>query len=228
MEKFFLSYDDPNLVENLSRARSFMPDIIQVNTKQSIAASHQTCGKQSLTSQFMVVDADAYLLDNFNLVEIYNVCKDPNWVYIFSAINPVNNLEYGHGGIKIFQRKFFENTDVVDFSTSFLGKTRTVKNTLNIHRFNTNPFHAWRTAFRECVKLSSSTIVNGNSIDNEYRLTTWCEKFNNVENAEYVKIGAIQGRDYGNSNKKHPKEIQKINDFTWLKNSYEQVVQRQT
>lgn len=226
MEKFFLAFDDPNVAENFDRARSFIPDLQQINTKMSIVESHRMCGDLSLTNQFMVLDADAYILDNFKMSEIYETAKDPNFVYIFSALNPVNDLEYGHGGVKIFQRKFFTNTEVVDFSTSFLGKIRTVKKTLNVHKFNVSPFHAWRTAFRECVKLSSSAIVNRNSIDDDYRLTTWCEKFNDVDNAEFVKIGATQGRDFGYSNKNNLQELKKVNDFAWLRKAYEQVVQR--
>jgi len=226
MEKFFLAFDDPNSKENFDRARSMIPDLQEVNTKMSIVESHKLCGSMSLTNQFMVLDADSYLLDEFNMAELYNICKDSDWIYIFSARNPVNDLEYGHGGVKIFQKKYFNNNEVIDFSTSFLGKIRTVKKTLNIHRFNSSAFHAWRTAFRECVKLSSSTIVNRNKIDDEYRLTVWCEKFNDVEYAEFVKLGAIQGRDFGNSNKNNPAELKKINDFIWLNRSYEQVVQR--
>jgi hypothetical protein len=224
MEKFFLTFDDPNAIENFDRARSFIPDLQQINTKMSIADSHKMCGSLSLTNQFMVLDADAYLLDDFKMSEIYEITKDKNFVYIFSARNPVNDLEYGHGGVKIFQRNFFNNADVVDFSTSFLGKIRPVKKTLNIHKFNASPFHAWRTAFRECVKLSSSTIINRNSFDDEVRLTTWCEKFNDVDYAEFVKIGAVQGRDFGNSNKNNLQELKKVNDFAWLRKAYEQVV----
>lgn len=226
MEKFFLTFDDPYATENFLRAKSFIPDLQQINTKMSIIDSHKMCGSLSLTNQFMVLDADAYLLDDFKMSEIYDITKDPNFVYIFSARNPVNDLEYGHGGVKIFQRKFFDDREVVDFSTSFLGKIRTVKKTLNIHRFNTSPFHSWRTAFRECVKLSSSTIINRNSLDDEYRLTTWCEKFNDVEHVELIKLGATQGRDFGNKNKKNLQELKKVNDFTWLRTAYEQVVQR--
>lgn len=224
MEKFFLAFDDPNVDENFDRAKLFIHDLQQINTKLSIVESHKMCGSLSLTNQFMVLDADAYLLEEFKMSEIYDITKDPNFVYIFAARNPVNDLEYGHGGVKIFQRKFFNDREVIDFSTSFLGKIRTVKKTLNIHRFNTSPFHAWRTAFRECVKLSSSTIINRNSIDDEYRLTTWCEKFNDVDYADFVKTGALQGRDFGNSNKHNPQELKKVNDFTWLKKAYEQVV----
>ena len=35
-------------------------------------------------------------------------------MYIFSARNPINGLEYGHGAIKIFQKQFFTDLEVVD------------------------------------------------------------------------------------------------------------------
>ena len=228
MEKFFLAYDDPKLEQNFLSASTKIHDLQKIVSTESIAASHTRCGQLSLTDQFMVMDADCVLLDTFNIFEVYKDTMDKNFMYIFSARNPVNGLEYGHGAIKIFQRNFFKDEQVVDFSTSFYGKIKHIKKTLNIHKFNSSPFHAWRTAFRECVKISSGTIKNRNIVEDEYRLTTWCEVFDNVEYVEYVKSGALEGRKYGYANKDNTTELMKINDFKWLKDQYEQVVSRTT
>ena len=39
----------------------------------------------------------------------------------------------------------------------------------NTTAFNTTPFDAWKSAFRECTKLASSIIPNNDNTDNEYR-----------------------------------------------------------
>jgi len=235
MEKFFLNFDDPNVEENYRRSKEKIKDLQKISTNKTIKQSHHLCASMSFTDQFMVLDADCYFLDSFNLyTDIYNEVKDQEKVYIFRAKNPVNDLEYGHGGIKIFQKKYFNEESTVDFSTSFKDRIVSVKKTLNEHRFNSSPFHAWRTAFRECVKLSSNIIlkhsdqlmsyeIKKQKEVTEYRLSTWCEKFNNVEFVDYVKLGALQGRDYGFNNSNDFESLMKINDFKWLTSQYEQL-----
>jgi hypothetical protein len=220
MEKFFLSYDDPNLNENFLFARTKIADLTLFETTQSIAESHRACGNQSLTNMFMVIDSDALLLDNFKISQVYNSIVDKNKMYIFSARNPINDLEYGHGAIKIFQKKFFTDQEVIDFSTSFFGKIEHVQLTLNIHRFNSSSFHTWRTAFRECVKLSAATIKNRNKYDDEYRLSVWCEKANGNEFSQECIDGARAGREYGTKFKNDFDSLKKINNFGFLKEQY--------
>lgn len=226
MEKFFLNYDDSNAEENFAKAKSVLPTIQRLNTITSIAESHKACASKSFTDQFMVVDSDNYLLD-FSLNDVYDSVKEKNKIYVFRSKNPVNDLEYGHGGVKVFQRSLFVDKDVIDFTTSFNGHIRIVKKVLSIHKFNSTPFQAWRTAVRECAKLSSGIIPNRNNSEDEYRLDIWCSKFNNVENAEFVESGAKFGREFGTANKDRPLILKKINDFKWLKDKYEQMVSRQ-
>jgi hypothetical protein len=223
MDKFFLKFDDPYADMNFARAREMFPSLMKFETNKSIAESHKSCATQSFTNQFMVIDADNYMLD-FSLDDVYSAVKEKNKIYIFRAKNPVNDLEYGHGGVKVFQRELFIDQDVIDFSTSFVGQVCIVNQTLSIHSFNVDPFHAWRTAVRECVKLSAEIIPNRNAEDDEYRLGIWCSKFNNVKNAEFVEHGAKFGREFGHTNKDRPLMLKRINDFKWLKQQYEQMV----
>jgi hypothetical protein len=220
MEKFFLSYDDPNLKENFLFAKTKIADLNLFETTLNIADSHRACGNQSLTNMFMIIDSDALLLDNFKISQVYNSIIDKNKMYIFSARNPINDLEYGHGAIKIFQKKFFTDQEVIDFSTSFFGKIEHVQLTLNVHRFNSSPFHTWRTAFRECVKLSAATIKNRNKYDDEYRLSVWCEKANGNDFSQECIDGAKAGRAYGTKFKNDFGSLKQINNFGFLKEQY--------
>lgn len=220
MEKYFLSYDDPNLEYNFNVAKSKIQDLHLLKTTLGIADSHRLCADNSFTNLFMVIDSDALLLDTFNLYSVYEAIDDYDRMYIFSAKNPINDLEYGHGAIKVFNKKFFTNNEVIDFSTSFFGKIHHIKQTLNIHRFNSSPFHTWRTAFRECVKLSAGTIKNRNKYDDEYRLTTWCEIANGADFSEECINGARAGRDYGIKHKQDFDSLKLINNFNFLKDQY--------
>lgn len=222
MDVFFLDYDEPRSDVNYQIARKIIPFTRRVVTNSSISDSHKKCADMSFTNKFMVIDADNEILD-FNFNELSDILSVKEKIFIFRSINPVNDLEYGHGGVKLFDRNLFHNTDTVDFSTSFIGNVKIVYKTLSIHRFNSTPFHAYRTAFRECVKLSSKIIPNSNNKQDEERLDVWCSKFNNVENVDYVRYGALAGREFGNKYKNDIVELKKINNFKWLNEQYEKL-----
>jgi len=225
MEKFFLNYDDPNATENFIRAKKLFPTLTRFDTSDGIAQSHKNCSVKSFTDQFVVIDSDNYLLD-FSLDDFYDSVKERDKIYVFRSRNPINDLEYGHGGIKVFQRSLFVEKEVIDFTTSFVGHVQIVNKTLSIHKFNTSEFQTWRTAVRECAKLSAGIIPNRRSSEDEYRLDIWTSKFNNVPYAEFAELGAKFGKEYGFINRNRPLILKKINDFKWLKDKYEQMVQR--
>jgi hypothetical protein len=86
----------------------------------------------------------------------------------------------------------------------------------NITAFNTDTFSAWRSAFRECVKLSSKVIDRQKSDETNRRLETWKTVGKDRPFGEYAILGAIQGEEYGLLNKNNLSELKKINDFDWL------------
>lgn len=218
MDKFFLVYDDPLAGKNFKLAKEKLSTLTRVDTKTGIHDSHQYCASKSMTYRFMVIDADCEILDNFSYKQLLKTLTDEPKVFVCRAINPVNNLVYGHGGIKIFDKRLFKNNKSIDMTTGF--DIELLDFVSNVHKFNTTPFHSWRTAFRECVKLSSGVIKNRNSKEDEYRLTHWCETFNNELYTDYVKQGALDGREYGYKNE----NLENINNFKWLKERFDSYV----
>lgn len=217
MDKWFLVYDDPYAKVNYAKAKEKIVTLKKLVTGKGIHGSHRMCADQSLTDRFVVLDADCELLDSFSYTKLLTSLTNEKKVFVFRSINPVNNLVYGHGGVKVFDRRLFDDNNAVDMTTAF--DITTVDYITNIHKFNSTAFHTWRTAFRECVKLSSGVIKLRNTQDDEYRLTTWCEEFNDVEYAEYAKLGALAGREYGHSSK----DLNNINDFKWLRSKFEEI-----
>ena len=94
----------------------------------------------------------------------------------------------------------------------------------NITAFNTSPFDAWKSAFRECTKLSSSIIPNGDNIDNDYRLDIWCTRGAERPFGEYSIMGATQGKDFGTHYRNNTNLLNKINDFAWLKTTFDEAM----
>ena len=90
----------------------------------------------------------------------------------------------------------------------------------NITAFNTNPFETWKSSFRECAKLASSIIPNGDNIDNEYRLDIWCSRGKDRPFGEYALGGARFGYRYGMKYISNKEKLAMINDFGWIKEIY--------
>ena len=89
--------------------------------------------------------------------------------YIFHARNTINDLEYGHQGIIAYNKKLvLENTGQgLDFT---LDQPHEVVPIMSGEAmYLDSAWIAWRTAFRECLKLRASLP----DVENEYRLKAW-------------------------------------------------------
>lgn len=220
---FFLSYLESNREKNWFKLKQKHPQAKWIHGIKGLALAHRLCAKLSQTEFFFVVNADNEISDNFQF-KIPNPLKP--LVYCWRSLNPVNELIYGFGGVKLFPKSLFlsQSSFFVDLSTSF--KYQVVPELASITRFNASPLEAWRGAFRECVKLSSECISNQKSKETEERLAVWSEKGAEKPFGKYVLLGARQGRDYGLKNKDNKEALSKINDFEWLKTHFKKTAIR--
>ena len=217
----FISYQEPNAEDNWNSFKQLYPNANRVHGVSGIHQAHIEAAKLATTDMFWVVDADATLLDNFTLS--YHVPKhDKDIVHVWKSKNPINDLEYGYGGVKLLPRKLTLNMDLSkpDMTTSISNLFKAMPEISNISAFNTDPFSTWRSAFRECVKLSSRIIDRQNSEETIARLETWCTIGADRLYGEYAIKGALAGRAYGEKNASSKEALSKINDFTWLKDQW--------
>ena len=135
--------------------------------------------------------------------------------------NPINGLLYGYGGVKLFPRQMTIDQDVTstDMTTSISPRFRSMPEVSNLTEFNTDPFNTWKSAFRECVKLSSKVIDRQKDTETEDRLDVWCT-VDNGNFGNYCVAGAKQGREYGTANIGNTDALKKINDFNWLQERF--------
>jgi hypothetical protein len=169
---------------------------------------------------FWVVDGDTEVLEDFDFKE-----PDGLWdqsVYVYQSHNPINGLTYGNGGIKLLPRYYASKItpDLIDMTTSMAPYFTAVNIIAGVTRFNTDPFNTWRSAFRECVKLSSKIIDNQIDPETEERLDAWCNIGKEHPHGEWCIKGAREGRDYGLKNQNNRDNLNKINNFDWLKNCF--------
>jgi len=217
----FISNGEPNAEKNFHRLSSLVGNhrLHRVTGVTGIYQAHCAAAEKAKTSMFFVVDADAYITDNFSFND---TPVDSNKIYIYCSVNPLNDLCYGYGGVKLFPKSVFEHklSSYVDMTTS-LTATETVPAISCITQFNTSAFDTWKSAFRECVKLSSKIIKNQNNKETAYRLEVWTSQASG-EFAEYCIKGAQAGKAFGVQHQGDPEKLSLINDYNYLKELFEQ------
>ena len=216
-----ITYNEPNGDENFQKLQQRFPRAKRVHGIKGIHNAHIEAAKQVSSDLFWVVDGDAVIHDDFmfDYVAPYN---EKDYVKVWRSINPVNGLEYGYGGVKLLPRALTEHMDTSkpDMTTSISSKFKPMPVVSNYTDFAVDEFTAWRSAFRECCKLSSKVIDRQKSGETDERLETWCThaegKF-----ADVVLQGANAGVAYGTANKFNKDNLAKINDFDWLLEQFE-------
>lgn len=217
----FISYNELNADKNYKHLQSRFPMAKRVNGVTGIHQAHIAAAKKCFTKMFWVVDADAIVLDTFKFD--YAVSEhDLETVHVWKSQNPINGLVYGYGGIKLLPRSLTLKMDTTkpDMTTSISNSFKPMDEVSNITAFNTDPFSTWRSAFRECVKLSSSVIDRQNAAETLVRLETWCTKASDAPYADYALNGALAGRSYGQENAANLAALSLINDFDWLQKQF--------
>lgn len=216
-----ISYQEPNADSNYALLKERFPNAKRIHGIKGIHQAHISAAKKCFTKMFWIVDGDAQILDNFNFdyeVDEWNL----ETVHVWRSINPINDLVYGYGGVKLFPRRMTINMDLskLDMTTSISNNFKTIPITSNITAFNTDEFSTWRSAFRECAKLSSKIIDRQNNEETHKRLETWCTVGSDRKFGKWAINGACAGRRYGYDNKDNPNALKLINDFDWLKNEF--------
>lgn len=217
----FISYNEPNADENYKKLCQRFPRAKRIHGVKGIHQAHIAAADIAGTDLFYVVDGDAVIVDDFSFD--YTVPRyERSHVHVWRSRNPINNLEYGYGGVKLLPRIKTLNmdTDSTDMTTSISNNFKLIDTVSNITAFNTDPFSTWKSAFRECAKLASQVISRQDTAESLERLDIWCSVNEDVPYGYYGYLGALMGRKYGEENKGNKQAIKMINDFDWLKEKF--------
>lgn len=219
----FISYNEALADHNYNLLRERFPIAQRINGVKGIHQAHIEAAKLASTKMFWVVDGDAVIEKEFNFNYIVPE-KDLTAVHVWRSRNPINDLQYGYGGVKLFPRRMTleMRTDSTDMTTSISNRFRAMEQVSNITAFNSDPFSAWKSAFRECVKLSSRVIDRQDNTETEQRLDVWCSVGQERPYGDFAIDGAQQGRKYGERHRENQQQLKLINDFDWLKNYFEE------
>tara|TARA_B100000424_G_scaffold127640_1_gene96617 strand:+ start:3169 stop:4092 length:924 start_codon:yes stop_codon:yes gene_type:complete len=234
----YLSYDEPNAEQNYSDLCSKVPWAKRVHGVEGSDSAHKACAELSETDRFITIDGDNRIREDFlmqeaNLSEFDLTDKVISW----TALNQINGLSYGNGGIKCWPKKHVlsmkthENADPdnphaqVDFcwDLDYIQMNGIFSDVYN----NATPQQAWRAGFREGVKMALDQGVKpeiedfkNNHWKNMHRLYIWLMIGADVENGKWAIFGAREGLvktmlsnwDYVN-----------VRDFEYLNNYWKEI-----
>ena len=211
-----ISYSEPNADKNYAALLKRFPRAKRIHGVKGIHNAHVAAANICETEMFWIIDGDAELADDFNFDY---VAEDKRAVHVWRSKNPINDLVYGYGGIKLFPTQMTRDMDTTtpDMTTSISDRFKKMEQISVVTKFNTDPWSTWKSGFRECAKLASKVIDRQKDDETNERLKTWTTVGHDREFGEYAVAGATAGMEFGLSRRD---DIRLINDFAWLKKQF--------
>jgi hypothetical protein len=132
--------------------------------------------------------------------------------YIFHAYNPITELEYGHMAMIALNRDLVLRHPGTGLDFAMEQPHEVVPVRSGTARHDGDAWTAWRTAFRECVKLQASLP----NIENSYRLQQWLA-------ADHYEThqGAQAALDYYQQVQGDPSALRLTYEWQWINDYYQ-------
>ncbi len=210
LDVVFLSYKEPNKEHNWADLRSKCPWAKRVDGVEGSDAAHKAAGEASSTERFILVDGDNIVDASLFDQQINIESMPPDAVIRWQALNSINGLKYGNGGVSSWTRKFVsemkthENSEGDDQSLiefCFHDQYVAVQECFSTSVINTTDKQAWMAGFREGVKMSlnqGAKVSPANFLKDIWRpnlrnLCIWMSVGADVKNGIWSMYGASQG-----------------------------------
>jgi len=172
-------------------------------------AAYRAAAELSTTPWFFAVFAKLEVSTSFDWLWQPDRLQEPKH-YIFHATNPVNGLEYGHQAMIAYNKELVLTNTAEGLDFTLDQAHEVVPIVSGTAHYTDTPWMAWRTAFRECIKLKDSLP----NVENEYRLNQWLTRDNTEE--QWSIKGATDAIEYYNSVNGEFVELKKSYDWAWL------------
>ena len=205
---------DENYEHLLSITKKLPNRVVRVDGINGRVQSYHAAANASDTPWMFTVFAKLYVNENFDFTWQPDRLQIPKH-YIFTAINPVNGLEYGHQAMVACNKKLVLSNTGVGLDFTMDSPVEVININSGIAVFNTDEYSTWRTAFRESIKLK----YYGTEESLE-RLEKWLT----VGTGPYGKhsiIGAKDGIDYFEEVNGDIIKLKLSYEWKWLKDRYD-------
>jgi len=218
LDIIYISNNEPNAEELLAHLiKTSNRNVSCISNIDGRSEALKKAAQQSQTEWFFGVNAKLEVDKGFDWSWQPDYLENPKH-YIFSAINPVNKLVYGHMALVAYNKKLVLETDQVDLDFTQTKPHEVLPIISGIGRFNIDPIIAWRTAFREIIKLMYYQKIQPNK-QTEFRLSTWKNRINGA-NADWVKRGVDDAIGYFNEVHGDLNQLKLSYSWTWLDDKF--------
>lgn len=216
LDCIYLSYDEPQKEEFWLKIKNMIPYAKRVDGIKGSDAAHKAAGEASDTERFILIDGDNMPNEDFFNLQLDFRNLDPKYKlaqFRWKAINNINGLRYGNGGMSSWTKTYVSKMTTHEKSN---GNTTTgvdfcMDSQDNLYWAmydcysttypNYTPFQAWRAGFREGVKMvldrGARTTVDEFRVRvatrNLNNLTIWQNVGMDVTNGEWAIYGSRLG-----------------------------------
>ena len=240
LDTIYLSYDEEQADRFWAIIKTEIPWAKRVHGVKGSDAAHKACAELSTTDRFILIDGDNLPDWRFFNLTLRLTPNNANNVFRWRAINSINNLSYGNGGLSSWTREFartmktHESSDGDDktaiefcYNPDYWAMYDCYSTTYP----DASPKQAWRAGFREGVKLSldqgsripKSEFTTRVEAGNMRHLRTWASVGRDVENGIWAILGARMGI---NRAMLTDWDISNVQDFDYLNDMWEDSVSK--
>jgi hypothetical protein len=210
----FIENGEPNALDNLRALSAVTASldnrvVVSKGVTGRVAAYH-AAAEMSTTPWFFAVFAKLRVSQQFDWSWQPDRLQEPKH-YIFHAVNPVNGLVYGHQAMIAYNKKLVLANAGHGLDFTLDSPHEVVPIVSGTAEYAHTPWMAWRTAFRECIKLRDQTDV-----ESQYRLDKWLNNHGAFENGQWSIRGAEDAVEYFDSVDGDLPELRKSYDWSWL------------
>ena len=210
LDCIYLSYDEPKKEEFWVKIQNIVPWAKRVDGVKGSDAAHKAAAEASDTERFILIDGDNMPFSEFFDITLDIEDKYSDCVFRWKAVNEINGLMYGNGGLSCWTKTFVQNmrtheasngTDQTSVEFCYDPNYLAMNNVYSVTYPNGSAKHAWRAGFREGVKMclrngtrpsltEFEDMVHKSNFD---RLSVWHNVGRDVEHGTHAINGARIG-----------------------------------
>jgi len=216
LDCIYLSYDEPQKEEFWLKIKNMIPYAKRVDGVKGSDAAHKAAAEASETDRFILIDGDNMPSEDFFNLTLNFTNLEANFKraqFRWKAINNINGLRYGNGGMSSWTKEYVLNMKThetsdgshatqVDFCMDSQDNLYwAMYDCYSTTYPNHTSFQAWRAGFREGVKMvldrgaktSVNDFVERVASRNLNNLTIWHNVGADVDNGIWAIYGARLG-----------------------------------
>ena len=184
--------------------------LVQSDGVKGRAAAYHAAAHASDTDWFLAVFAKLRVDSKFDWLwhpDRMQAAKH----YIFHAHNPVNGLVYGHQAMIAYNKRLVLANPGRGLDFTLDDEHEVVPIVSGVADYAVTKWSAWRTAFRECIKLCGQKDV-----ESQYRLKKWHTMTTDHPNGQWSIYGAEDAVSYYEAVSGNFDALKKSYEWSWL------------